>query len=208
MRIKICGLTNDCDAELAAQLGAWAFGFIFYPKSRRYVEPKSVRAILDRVAQKGLRPERAVGVFVNESAQTIRDVVRDSGIDTVQLHGEESPDFARQFQDVKVWKAFRLQNEAQISALDTYEDCVEAFLFDAAVPGQYGGTGQLANWDLLAKVPRRKPMIVSGGLGPHNARDAWERFQPFALDLASGVEATVGIKDHQKLKQLFGQEGA
>lgn len=208
MRIKICGLTNESDAELAAKLGAWALGFIFYRKSERFIEAKNVRIILESLAKKGLKPQRAVGVFVNESLDSVRRMVLESGVDTIQLHGDEEPAFAKEFSDLKVWKAFRLKDEAQLAFLEAYEEGIEAFLFDAAVKGQYGGTGQLADWSLLQKVPRRKPMIVSGGLGPHNANEAWQTFQPFALDLASGVEARVGIKDHQKLKQLFGKEGA
>jgi phosphoribosylanthranilate isomerase len=205
MNVKICGLTRSADAEVAMKHGAWALGFIFYPKSPRYVEAGMVRDILKDLAAKGLKPQRTVGVFVNETEERIRAIVRESGIDIVQLHGDESPEFMGKIRDLRIWRALRLRETKQLAEIAAYEPFVEALLFDAAIPGSYGGTGQLADWELLDQVPRRKPMIVSGGLGPGNARDAWQRFGPLALDVASGVESAAGIKDHEKIKLLLGK---
>ncbi len=203
VKVKICGITRLEDARLAVQQGAWALGFIFYPPSPRAVQPERVRMILSALSAEGLRPSRAVGVFVNSSLEEIRAIQAESGIDTVQLHGEEGPEFVKALTGVPVWKVFRLGSREQLPELERFQEGTEAFLFDAAVKGVYGGSGQVANWDLLSEAKAHKPMIVSGGLQAHNAREAYERLQPFALDLASGVEERPGIKDPEKIAALF-----
>ena len=202
-RVKICGITRLEDARFAVESGAWALGFIFYPASPRYVEPERVREILKQLEVLNLKVERAIGVFVNSTATEIFDVVRRSGVDTVQLHGDETPNFLDQLTNMKVFKAFRFEHEDQLPIILDYEAHAEAFLFDASVAGSYGGTGKLADWGLLAKIKSSKPLIVSGGLHPHNVRAAWEQLQPFALDLSSGVESSPGIKDQNKIRILF-----
>jgi len=204
MRIKICGITRSEDAELALQLGAWALGFIFYAKSPRYIAPAAVKRILDELHSRGLKPEHAVGVFVNASADEIRQTLAISGIDTVQLHGDETVDFCAELKDLRLWKAFRLRDAGQLQELPHYEGLVQAFLFDAAVPGQFGGTGHTTDWNLVAGIQSPIPLILSGGLHPGNINSALSTVPAHAYDLSSGVESEPGIKDRTKLKTLFG----
>ena len=207
MRIKICGITRTEDARLAMQLGAWSLGFIFYEKSPRYISADAVRRILDALAAEGIVPERKVGVFVNASAAHIRDTVKISGIDTVQLHGDETPELCQQVSGLTLWKAFRLRSADQLLALPAFEPFAEAFLFDAAVPGQYGGTGHTTDWNLVAGIQSSRPLILSGGLHPENIQAAMTAVPAFAFDLSSGVEAEPGIKDANKLRKLFSARG-
>jgi phosphoribosylanthranilate isomerase len=207
MRIKICGITRTEDARLSLELGAWALGFIFYEKSPRFVPPEQVRQILDELADEGLIPERKVGVFVNANADLIRDTVKISGIDTIQLHGDETPAFCQGLKGLKLWKAFRLRTADQLLALPTFESFIEAFLFDAAVPGQYGGTGHTTDWSMVAGIQSTRPLILSGGLHPENLQTAATTVPAFAFDLSSGVEVKPGIKDADKLRKLFMARG-
>lgn len=201
INVKICGITREEDARLAIDLGAWALGFICYPKSPRYVDAHRIRAIIDSLP--GETKARMVAVFVNADAKTILDVVAISGVDTIQLHGDETATICAELKELSLWKAFRLYHEGQFKLTEPFTPHIEAFLYDAAVPGQYGGTGHLVDWDLLDKAPRAKPLLVSGGLNPENALSAWQRFKPLALDLSSGVESSPGIKDPDKLNRLF-----
>lgn len=203
MRIKICGITRTEDAQLAMSLGAWALGFIFYEKSPRFIEAEGVRVILDALAAVGLVPERKVGVFVNASADIIQNTARISGIDTVQLHGDETTSFVQSLNGLRLWKAFRLRTADQLAALPAFEPYVEAFLFDAAVPGQYGGTGHTTDWSLVAGIQSSRSLILSGGLHPDNLEAAANSVPAFAFDLSSGVEMRPGIKDADKLRKLF-----
>lgn len=208
VRVKICGLTRQEDAALALRLGAWALGFIFHRPSPRYIEPEAVAALLTQLKSEGLQPHLAVGVFVNADAKTIHDYARRSGVDTVQLHGDEDPALLEQIEGLGIIKAFRLRSAEQLAEIAAFEDYAEAFLFDAALPGQYGGTGQLSDWHLVAQVRSAKPLILSGGLNADNVVAAYKQLQPYALDLSSGVEERPGIKDPVKLHQLFQQLGA
>lgn len=203
MRIKICGITRLEDARLSLELGAWALGFIFFAKSPRYVEPEAVKKILDALQVEGLRPQHAVGVFVNASAAEIQDVIQRSGIDTVQLHGDETADFSRSLYPLPLWKAFRLRSAEQLNELPLFEASVQGFLFDAAVAGQYGGTGHTTDWPLVARAQSTKPILLSGGLNPDNIQAAAAAVPAFAFDLSSGVEESPGIKDADKLRKLF-----
>ncbi len=202
MNIKVCGITNLEDARKAIAEGAFALGFIFYEKSPRCIAPEAAQAIIKACPG----AHRWVGVFVNSSAERIREVIQRSGIDTVQLHGDETPEHAKALSPHRIWRAIRLKSVDQFQELPAFAPYVEAFLFDASVPGQYGGTGHTVDWNLLDQVPRDTPLIVSGGLHPGNVREAWERFKPYALDLSSGVEISPGKKDHKKLEQLFAQK--
>ncbi len=207
MRIKICGITRLEDARLAMELGAWSLGFIFWAKSPRSIAAAAAKDILVSLAQLGLKPQHAVGVFVNASASEIRQVATASGIDTVQLHGDESPDLCAELQDLHVWKAFRLRSAEQLLALPDFEPSVQAFLFDAAVAGQYGGTGHTTDWKLVTSIRSPQSIILSGGLNPENLATAEAEVGAFAYDLSSGVESAPGVKDHEKLKKLFAQRG-
>ena len=197
-RIKICGITNLADAQLAVELGADALGFIFYRQSKRYVAPAlaaDICAALPPFVTK-------VGVFVNESEVDIRKTLNDCRLDAVQLHGEESPEFCQRF-PVKVIKAIRVRNEDSLRAAADYD--VDALLLDTYTAEQHGGTGQKFDWTLArqAKTMLRPPIVLSGGLTPENVGDAICQTEPFAVDVASGVEAELGRKDPEKLRRFF-----
>lgn len=202
LKIKICGITNLDDALLAADLGANALGFIF-ATSPRNIDKNTV----GQIARK-LQPFISrVGVFVNESVKVVNETVLECGLDAVQLHGEETPEYCARILS-RVIKSFRLGkdilNSSQLNEeLAKYEPFVSAFLFDTYSPQQFGGTGQTFNWDNLKEIQSSKPIIVSGGLTPDNVQDLLKVFKPYAIDISSSVEASPGHKDPEKLKQLF-----
>ena len=198
VNIKICGITNLEDALLAAELGADALGFIFYPKSPRKVAPETAREI---IAQ--LPPFVAsVGVFVDEAAATVRDLVARVGLDWVQLHGQESPEYCRSL-GPKVIKGFRIMDEKSLLELEPYRDGVQAFLLDTYKKGQVGGTGEVFDWRLARAAQKYGRIILAGGLRPENVAQAIAAAQPDAVDAASGTEAAPGKKDPAKLRAFF-----
>ncbi len=197
-RIKICGITNLVDAQLAVELGADALGFIFYRQSKRSIAPALAAEICA-----ALPPFVAkVGVFVNESEAAIMKTLADCQLDVIQLHGEELPGFCRRF-PVKVIKAIRVRDMASLPAAKEYD--VDALLLDTYTAEQRGGTGQTFDWKLAqqAKMLLRPPIVLSGGLTPENVGEAIRRVEPFAVDVASGVEAEPGRKDPEKLRRFF-----
>ena len=197
-RIKICGITNVNDAMLAIELGADALGFIFYRQSKRCIAPTLAAKICS-----ALPPFVAkVGVFVNESETGIQQAVIECQLDVVQLHGEELPVFCRQL-PVKVIKAIRVRDADSLRAAAEYD--VDALLLDTYTAEQRGGTGQTFDWTLVrqAKTLLRPPIILSGGLTPENVGDAIRQVEPFAVDVASGVESEPGQKDPEKLRGFF-----
>lgn len=201
LKIKICGLTREEDAVYAAALGAWALGFIFYRKSPRYIEPAAVRGILDTVAQCGGKPEKTVGVFVNADAAEIEQVRKIAGINTVQIHGDETPEFFRDLPGEK-WRALRLAGEEDLKEISLWQGASH-ILVDAAVKGAYGGTGQVADWRLAAQAATKVPLLLSGGLTPENLLDGIHQVRPVGVDVSSGVESAPGIKSPQLLKEFF-----
>jgi phosphoribosylanthranilate isomerase len=196
-QVKVCGITNEEDALCAAKLGAAALGFIFYPPSPRYVRPKVVRKIV-----KKLPPNLAkVGVFVNESAEEIKKIIKYCGLDFIQLHGDESVEFCRNFPVLTIIKTVELLSESDLVKAFSYN--AAAILVDRRNAGLYGGTGKKADWDLAFRVKIKKPLILSGGLSEENIKDAIEKVMPHALDINSSVEKSPGKKDHIKLARLF-----
>jgi phosphoribosylanthranilate isomerase len=198
VRIKICGITNLADAELAASLGAHALGFIFYAKSPRSVRPDAAREII-----RNLPPlVMSVGVFVDEAAEVVREIAATAGLDWVQLHGQEPPDYCRALQR-RVIKGFRIKDAGSLSVLPTYRGSVQAFLLDTYKAGTAGGTGETFDWGLARQAKELGPVILAGGLNPGNVAQAIQEVQPAAVDVASGVEATPGKKDPEKLRKFF-----
>lgn len=191
-RIKFCGITRLEDAQLAVEAGAWAVGLILWPGSRRAVELPEAELI----ARTLRRQAEVVGVFVNAPLDEIARTVDTVGLTMVQLHGDEGPSFAVEVArrtGAKVVKAARVQDQGDITALNPY--LVDYHLLDAHVPGQVGGTGMTFDHDLVAKRRSRVPLILSGGLTAGNVGAAIAKVQPFAVDVASGVEVSPGIKD-------------
>jgi phosphoribosylanthranilate isomerase len=198
VRVKICGITNSGDALLAAELGAHALGFIFYKKSPRSVTPDKARRIIGQ-----LPPFVAtVGVFVDEDAAAVREIASLAGLDWVQLHGRESPDYCCSL-GRRVIKGFRVKGEEIYAQLTEYQGAAQAFLLDAYKPGKPGGTGETFNWEIARQVKKCGPIILAGGLNPDNVAEAIRIAQPAAVDAASGVEAAPGKKDPEKLRAFF-----
>ncbi|MEW6387801.1 MAG: phosphoribosylanthranilate isomerase [Thermodesulfobacteriota bacterium] len=198
VRIKICGITNLEDALAAAHLGAPALGFNFYAKSPRSVTPEAAREIIRQLPPLVL----SVGVFVDEDASTVREIASQAGLDWLQLHGNEFPEYCRQL-GRRVIKAFRVQDERSLEELAKYKGSVQAFLLDTYKPGLSGGTGETFDWHLARRAQPYGPIILAGGLTPENVAQAIKMAQPQAVDVASGVEARPGKKDQEKLKAFF-----
>ncbi len=195
VRVKICGITRAEDALKAIEFGADALGFIFYKNSPRYVSPEIVRDIIHC-----LPPfVTTVGVFVNEQPSVIEETIETTGIDVVQLHGEEPPEYCARWQ--KVIKALRIKEMADLELLHRYR--VSAYLLDTYSPDKPGGTGERFDWDIAVKANRLGTIILAGGLTPDNVIEAVEKVKPYAVDVSSGVEAEKGIKDHDKLKRFI-----
>jgi phosphoribosylanthranilate isomerase len=198
VKVKICGVTNLVDALAAVDAGADALGFMFYEPSPRSVSIKVAADIIRR-----LPPFIAkVGVFVNATEGTVRMTVTECGIDTLQFHGDEPPEFCATFSALKVYKAFRIQNLESLQALPAYK--TDAWLLDGFAPDKLGGTGANFNWDLAVEAKKLgRPIILAGGLTPENIGDAVRKVQPYAVDVSSGVESAPGKKDHAKLRRFI-----
>ncbi len=194
IRVKICGITNIEDALAAVDYGADALGFVFYQKSPRYVVPEMVREI---IAQ--LPPfVSTVGVFANETPEKIKEILKFSGIDILQLHGDEPPDTCYIWH--RVIKALRVRDFADLKPLEVCR--VSSFLLDTYSAESYGGTGQVFNWDIAVEAKKFGRIILSGGLNPDNIEKAVRYAKPYAVDVSSGIEIEEekGKKDLKKMK--------
>ncbi len=193
--VKICGMTRAVDAEAAVEAGADAVGLMFYEPSRRWVSLERAREV---AALLPVGIER-VGVFVDADERTIRNAIEVCALSILQFHGGESPEFCARFAPLKVWKGFRVSD---VSVLETMPGfATEAWLLDAAVPGQLGGSGQRFDWELAVRAKALgRPIVLAGGLTPENVGEAVERVRPFAVDVSSGVESAPGVKDAGKMR--------
>jgi len=196
--IKICGITNIEDALHAAACGADALGFIFYRRSPRYIAPAAAAGIIARLPGTICK----VGLFVNEAAGTVKQTAAVCGLDLIQLHGDETVDYCRGFRPDVLLKALPLETEEDIQGAVLYP--VRAILVDARTAGLYGGTGELASWELAARLGKDKPLILAGGLNSENIAAAMRTARPQAVDINSGVEAAPGKKDAGKVKEIIG----
>ncbi|HMA63228.1 MAG TPA: bifunctional indole-3-glycerol-phosphate synthase TrpC/phosphoribosylanthranilate isomerase TrpF [bacterium] len=196
-KIKICGLTNFSDANLCASLGADFLGFIFYEKSPRFVDPQKASTIIKKI--KNQYPEiNAVGVFVNADIGKVRKTRNECELDYLQLHGDESPQYVKQLEG-NVIKAFRVENKSELRAsIEQYEN--EFVLLDTFHPDKYGGTGESFDWNVLQKLPDKK-IFLAGGINPDNFSLAIS-YQPYAIDINSGVEMSPGKKDKNLLQKI------
>jgi len=197
-KIKICGITNLEDALFAADLGANAVGFVF-AKSPRQMKPEQVRKIIEK-----LPPFIAkVGVFVNEAPSHMAKIAKEVGLTSIQLHGEEIPEFCTSLAPLTVIKGVRVRDEADINMLAAY-DFVSAYLLDSFVKGRKGGTGMTFDWKLALLAKKHgKPVILSGGLTPLNILEALKKVSPYGVDVSSGVESKPGKKDKKKVKDFI-----
>lgn len=200
IRVKICGLTNLEDARLAVDAGAHAVGFVFAPGTPRFVSAVQVAAWVRQLPPFVSR----VALFVNAGVETVREVIRVTGIETVQFHGDEPPEYCRLFQsEVRVLKALRVRGPEILEQLESYENSVDSILLDAWVPGAHGGTGARFDWDLAVEARGRvRSLVLAGGLNPENVADAVRGVRPHAVDVSSGVEHSQGKKDPDRMRRF------
>jgi phosphoribosylanthranilate isomerase len=196
MIVKICGITRVEDATVAVSLGATAVGFIFWPGSPRRVAPADAAAIGAALPQEVWK----VGVFVDAPADHIRRVIEEARLTAVQLHGNETPAAAAAL-NARVIKAMALEHVDSPEALDDWRGV--PILLDANDPVRQGGTGRTIDWHRAAEMAARHDIILAGGLRPGNVAEAIARVRPSGIDVSSGVEASPGVKDHDKLRSLF-----
>jgi phosphoribosylanthranilate isomerase len=199
-RVKICGITNLDDAEVAAGAGAWAVGLVFDPPSPRRC-PSDAAAVIGAALK---RRCEVVGVFVNAPLGEVVATADSAALTIVQLHGEEGPAFCaevRRRTGLPVIKAARVRDAASIRALAPYK--IDFHLLDAHVPGKPGGTGERFDWMLAAEHPGVPPLLLAGGITPENAREAIETVRPFGIDVSTAVEIVPGRKDPERLAALF-----
>ena len=188
VKVKICGITNLEDALMAVEAGADALGFVVFHGSSRCIFPENAAAIIRR-----LPPfVQTVGLFVNEESAIVNAIADRCGLDIVQLHGEELPNYCHAFKR-RVIKAFRVKDASSLDAMADY--CVAGTLLDAWSPVAPGGTGTTFNWDIAAKAAASRSIILAGGLTPENVAEAVSTVQPYAVDVSSGVESAPGKKD-------------
>lgn len=199
VRVKICGITKLEDAKLAVELGAHAIGLNFYTQSPRSISPAAAADLVDR-----LPPYvSTVGVFVNWGADPVVALCRALHLSAAQLHGDETPAVTDAVaRHLQVIQALRLGQGSLAPAYAKFRSAA-AFLIDAAQPGQYGGTGTLANWHLARVAAQSHRVVLAGGLTPENVGEAIRVVRPYAVDVATGVEARPGRKDPAKLRAFF-----
>lgn len=197
VKVKICGITNREDAMAACEYGADALGFIFYKKSPRFIEPEKAKEII-----KAIPPfVTAVGVFVDEDANTINKIVKRIGLYTVQLHGNESSEFCGKIIS-KVIKAVRVRGQ-DVSDFGLSSYRVSAYLMDTYREDMPGGTGETFDWEVAKEAKKFGRIILAGGLTPHNVAEVVKTVRPYAVDVSSGVEQRPGKKDLKKVKEFI-----
>jgi phosphoribosylanthranilate isomerase len=203
-RIKICGVTLPDDAARVASSGADFIGLNFWPKSKRYLAPERAPMLASVVRSTG--SAKLVGVFVDPEIDEIQAITASVDLDVIQLHGDETPDFVKKVSLAvyrPVWKAIPISARRDLDALGVWP--AEALLLDAPTPGR-GGAGVKFDWTLAREARERFPklnFVLAGGLTPENVGAAIQTVEPWAIDVASGVEAAPGIKDPAKLEALI-----
>lgn len=198
-RVKICGITNIEDAKAAISFGVDALGFIFAESPRRIQPDKAREIILNLPPIIGI-----VGVFVDEKEETVKKIASYCGLNTLQFHGSETPEYCSLFYQ-KIIKAFRIKDEMSLKEISHYQRWTDAFLLDTYEKGVRGGTGKTFDWKLAVKSKAFGPIILSGGLRPNNVKDAILQVRPYGVDVGSGVESLPGKKDHRLLEDLIKQ---
>jgi phosphoribosylanthranilate isomerase len=195
-RVKICGITCREDAVAAVEAGADALGFVFVPGTPRCVPPEVAEGIV------GVLPPfiTPVGVFMNQPLEEVVRIAARCGLQAIQLHGDEPEAYSRRI-PLRVIKAVRVRDAESLRILPTYP--AHAFLLDAFVEGQPGGTGTPIAWELAVQAKGHAPIILSGGLRPETVGPAVRRVRPYGVDVSSGVEVSPGRKDHQKVREFI-----
>ena len=197
MKIKICGITNNEDAQVAVEAGVDALGFVFYRNSPRFVEPKVAQQIIAQLPPFIF----CVGVFVNETMEMIRHTMDECGLTFAQLHGDETPSYCKTLAR-PVLRALRLRDRVSLLSIAEYQGRfgVKGFVIDAFSESAYGGTGKVVDWKLGAEAAKVFPILLAGGLTPDNVQQAIHHVQPYGVDVSSGIEAHPGKKDPIKIQ--------
>ncbi len=208
-KVKICGLTNFDDAAAAVEAGADLLGFIFYEGSPRFVEAEQVKEIIDELHRVyPVEPEkpryRTVGVFVDRPAAYVAVIMALAGLDWAQLSGNEPVSVLKQLKK-RAYKAIRPRTYAEADAEASFYAALSPrfgprLLIDAYRPGEYGGTGQRADWRIAEQLARLRSIILAGGLTPDNVAEAVRTVRPWGVDVSSGVEKAPGVKDHDAIR--------
>ncbi|MBN8867023.1 MAG: phosphoribosylanthranilate isomerase [Solirubrobacterales bacterium] len=201
MKVKVCGITNPEDAEAAVEFGAWAIGLIHHKESPRFVKASMAAGIGEAFRRRC----EVVGVFVNPTLEYVISSAENARMTMIQLSGNEGANFCTEVArrtGLKVIKAFHVGNSADVRKSAAYR-FTDFHLYDTARKGTWGGTGESFDWELLANHHSEIPFILAGGLDPDNVTEAIRIVRPDAVDVASGVEKTPGIKDHGKLRSFF-----
>jgi phosphoribosylanthranilate isomerase len=203
MYVKICGITKSEQAVAIAEMGIDALGFICVPNTPRYVDPNQILLITNVLPASVDR----VGVFLDASMAEICQVVESTGLNCVQLHGGESPEFCQLFKstipNVKLIKALRIRSKETLALVDDYCAWVDIILLDAYDPKLAGGTGKTINWEILSDFRPSCPWWLAGGLSLENVAIALQHLQPDGIDVSSGVEISPGNKDSDRVRQLL-----
>jgi phosphoribosylanthranilate isomerase len=198
--IKICGLTNEEDLRRAQKMGADYAGFVFYPGSPRYVEPRKVVEMIRQARADGLNRTAFVGVFVDEDMANVRRLHAECGLDIVQLHGHETFDYCCGL-GVPVWKAVRVKDASSLLKLGAFPGLT--VLLDAHCRGAQGGSGKRIPVDLVRRaLGRGRQIIVAGGISAVNLPEIWP-LRPFAVDVTSSLEERPGQKSESKMRDFF-----
>jgi phosphoribosylanthranilate isomerase len=188
MMVKICGITNREDALAAAEAGASALGFNFYRDSPRYISHTGAAMIAEKLPAGVWK----VGVFVNESPETIARIAIEVGLDVAQLHGTSEA------RGIRIWRGATL-NDSLLDYLN--DETLEALLLDTPSDAQYGGTGLTFDWSRAKGLPKK--IIIAGGLDADNVRQAIEQAHPWGVDACSRIEKSAGLKDHEKMRAFI-----
>jgi phosphoribosylanthranilate isomerase len=197
VKVKICGITNLKDGLAAVEAGADALGFVFYEASPRRISIEAADKLIRELPPLVVK----VGVFVDAPEAMVLRAIAECGLNLLQFHGAESPEYCQQF-GLMSMKAFRVRDAASLQQLADY--ATDAWLLDAYAPDKLGGTGEAFNWELAVEAQRLgRPIFLAGGLTPRNVGEAVRRVQPYAVDVSSGVEAEPGRKDHAKVRAFI-----
>lgn len=195
MKVKICGITNAGDALFCEAMGADMLGFIFFNKSKRFIEYSAAEEIIGKLSCS----TRKVGVFVNEKAEDVNKAAERLRLDMVQLHGDETPEEVSKI-SFPVIKSFRIKNEFDFSLLDSFKNA--RALLDSFAINQFGGTGKSFDWAVIPEKIKNR-IILAGGVLASNLDNIYKSIKPYAVDLSSALECTPGKKDHAKVQEFF-----
>ena len=201
-RVKVCGVARLEDAQLAAELGAWAVGIVFHPESPRMCDPATAEAIGAELKRKA----EVAGVFVNWPLDELAHVAERCSLTIIQLHGDEGPAYCREAArrtGCRVMKAVAAKDAAAVRALSSYREA-DFHMLDAHSQHVRGGSGTTFDWSLAGHHASQVPLVLSGGITPENAAEAIAAVRPYAVDSASGTESEPGVKDPERLRALFG----